>query len=146
MGKNPSDTSIGIGDTHPVNNVSWYDAVAFCNALSTKDCLNPVYMICGSTVTVDWSTNGYYLPTEAEWEYAARGGNKSKGYTYAGSNIVGEVAWKEQFKKLFQSKSAYSISKRVIFGAMSASSCQNLSGNYIGKAIVTGEHIPSDYR
>ena len=60
---------------HPVIHVSWNDAIAFCNWISEKMNLK------------------YRLPTEAEWEYAARGGSKSKGYTYAGGNSLDEVAW-----------------------------------------------------
>ena len=60
---------------HPVIHVSWYDAVAFCKWLSKKT---------GITIR---------MPTEAEWEYAARGGQKSRGYKYAGSNNPDEVAW-----------------------------------------------------
>ncbi len=90
MGNNPSDFK---GDNRPVEEVTWYDAVEYCNKLSKKEGLTPVYTINGNNVTCNWSANGYRLPTEAEWEYAARGGNKSKGYTYSGSNIVGNVAW-----------------------------------------------------
>ena len=62
-------------DNHPVLFVSWYDARAFCEWLRTK-------------------TGHYFrLPTEAEWEYAARGGNKSQNYKYSGSNIIDNVAW-----------------------------------------------------
>lgn len=60
---------------HPVTHVSWNDAVAFCKWLSKK------------------TGEHYRLPTEAEWEYAARGGNKSKGYKYSGSNNINKVAW-----------------------------------------------------
>ncbi len=62
-------------DKHPVIHISWNDAVAYCTWLSNKT---------GKT---------YRLPTEAEWEYAARGGINSKGYTYSGSNSIDEVAW-----------------------------------------------------
>jgi formylglycine-generating enzyme required for sulfatase activity len=62
-------------DDCPVESVSWLDAVNYCKKLS---------QMTGQT---------WRLPTEAEWEYAARGGNKSKGYKYAGSNQVDEVAW-----------------------------------------------------
>ncbi|MBR4536352.1 MAG: formylglycine-generating enzyme family protein [Bacteroidales bacterium] len=62
-------------DNHPVLYVSWNDAKEFCKWLSRKT---------GRT---------FRMPTEAEWEYAARGGNKSRGYKYAGSNSIGEVAW-----------------------------------------------------
>lgn len=72
MGNNPSTM---IGDDLPVNNVLWEEADAFVKRLS---------QMTGYT---------FHLPTEAEWEFAARGGKKSKGYLYAGSDDVNEVAW-----------------------------------------------------
>ncbi len=72
MGSNPSEFK---GDNLPVERVSWEDIQKFIAKLNQKT---------GKT---------YRLPTEAEWEYAARGGNKSQGYKYAGSNEIGEVAW-----------------------------------------------------
>ena len=71
MGTNPSYFT---GDNRPVETVSWEEAQAFCKKLS------------------ELTGKRYVLPTEAQWEYAARGGNKSKGYTYSGSNNVGDVA------------------------------------------------------
>ena len=56
----------------PVINVSWHDAVAYCNWRSKQEGYQPVYTIRGDEVTADWGANGYRLPTEAEWEFAAR--------------------------------------------------------------------------
>ena len=107
MGRNPS---IFKGDNNPVENVSWYDAIYFCNKLSEKFGFTPVYEVDGKTDVTTWNytphegnsisgnvtqnanANGFRLPTVEEWQYAARGG---QNYKYAGSNDIDEVGWYE---------------------------------------------------
>ena len=87
MGKNPS---VFKGENNPVENVSWYDAIEFCNALSEYLGYEPVYTRDGSSVTWNENANGFRLPTVEEWQYAAKGG---QSYRYAGSDNLGSVGW-----------------------------------------------------
>lgn len=90
MGYNPSRFK---GDNLPVDNIDWYEAVKFCNKLSSLEGLTPCYSGSGVNTKCNWNADGYRLPTEAEWEFAATGGNNSNEYTYSGSGSIGSIGW-----------------------------------------------------
>lgn len=115
MGVNPS--CFPGNPNRPVEQVYWFNAIEYCNLRSMQEGLTPAYSYSSfgtnpdswptgwdqwvndypysnhELVSCNWGANGYRLPTEMEWMFAAKGGNQSQGYTYSGSNTIGNVAW-----------------------------------------------------
>ena len=126
---------------NPVNYVNWYDAIVYCNKLSIKEKLAPCYSIKQSTNPEDWgkvptdradplcdtwdaatcnfNANGYRLPTDAEWEWLARGG---ESYKYAGSDNVDDVAW-------YEFNTTYTGTREVKTKAPNGYGLYDMSGN-----------------
>ena len=133
MNSNPSALK---GDKNPVERVSWYDAVKFCEKLTAHE-RNAGRLPSGYK---------YRLPTEAEWEYAALGGTKSRGFKYSGSDDIGAVAWYDDNsdnkshivgKKQPNELGIYDMSGNVFEW------CQDWRGNYPSDSVTDPEGLSS---
>jgi formylglycine-generating enzyme len=129
MGTNPSTFS---GEDLPVENVTWFDAIAYCNARSQAEGLTPAYTIDGQHVSWNRGANGYRLPTEAEWEYACRAGTSTPFNTQ--TSISAEEA-------KYYGRYPYEIEENYF----SQSNLETKPGRYRETTIAVGSFSPNEW-
>lgn len=143
MGEN---SSVFIHPQRPVESITWYEAVKFCNKLSEMQGLSPYYQISEEQkdpdnlneedndsfkwlVKINPHAKGYHLPTEAEWEYASKGGKygvQKPDFAYAGSDNLSEVAWHS-----VDYGNSHRISQRISLKRSNALGLFDMSGNML---------------